>query len=211
MNSVSLPPLKDYIIETLRSEIFAGRLIGGQELTQEDIAKQLGVSHMPVREAFLQLVSEGLLVRLPNRHVQVIGMSAGRLWQNFHVMAAIESEIALQLLTKGDIARVGNAFHLCRQYYDEQEWSLLRQADYSFHLTLSAALGNHTLQHLQTVQHKVLFSGCFDQVVPDWTQVIGLDEDIWRCVRTRDESSIRSRIYEYYTTLAQRTVKALQL
>lgn len=211
MNPVSIPPLKDYIIEVLRGEIFAGRLQDGEELSQEEIASQLNVSRIPVREAFLQLVTEGLLVRLPNRHVQVVGMTASRLWQNFHVLASIESEIALQLLSNGNTSSLGDAFALCQKYYGLQEWSLLRRSDREFHLSISIALGNHTLRQLHEVQHRVLFSGSLDQVVPDWEKVIRLDEEIWRAVRTKNESSLRRCIYEYYTVLAQDTVKELKL
>lgn len=211
LSSVKLPPLKEYITDTLRGEIFSGNLLDGQELTQEDIAGQLGVSRIPVREAFAQLVAEGLLIRLPNRHIQVVGLTSERLWQNFHVMAAIESEIALQLITKGNTGRVAEAYQRCKTCHAEKEWSLLRQADYQFHLSLGEALENHTLQHLQTTQHRVLFTGCFDRIVPDWDKVMELDEEIWRTIRAKEESRVRNRIYEYYTTLAQRTVKELKL
>ena len=94
MESVKLPPLKDQVAGALRQEIFARHLEDGQELAQEEIARTLGVSRIPVREAFLMLESEGLLERLPNRHVRVVGLTAERLRQNFAVLAALEGELA---------------------------------------------------------------------------------------------------------------------
>lgn len=209
MNPVSLLPLKDHIIEILRREIFSGQMENGLELTQESIADQLKVSRIPVREAFLQLEAEGLLERLPNRHVRVVGVTTTRLWQNFHVLAAIEGEIALQLLNAGTLSGIGDAFARCKDAYDRQEWSLLRSEDRAFHLSLSAALDNHTLRQLHEIQHRVLFMGTMENLRPDWNKVIRLNESIWRAVRTRDESSLRRAIYEYYTVLAQDAVEEL--
>lgn len=209
MNPVSLLPLKDHVIEILRREIFAGRLENGVELAQESIAEQLKVSRIPVREAFLQLEAEGLLERLPNRHVRVVGITTTRLWQNFHVLAAIEGEIALQLLTGGTLSGVGEAFAQCRKAYEQQEWSLLRREDRIFHLSLSAALDNHTLRQLHDIQHRVLFMGTMENLCPDWDKVIALDEGIWRAVRAKDAIDLRRAIYEYYTVLAQDAVKEL--
>ena len=82
MNIVTNLPLKDQIAAVLRQEIAAGSLADGEELTQESVAAALAVSRIPVREAFLQLETEGLLRRLPNRHVQVVGLIPGRRRQN---------------------------------------------------------------------------------------------------------------------------------
>lgn len=209
MNPVSLLPLKDHIIEILRREIFSGKMENGLELTQESIADQLKVSRIPVREAFLQLEAEGLLERLPNRHVRVVGVTTTRLWQNFHVLAAIEGEIALQLLNAGTLSGIGDAFARCKDAYHQREWSLLRSEDRAFHLSLSAALDNHTLRQLHEIQHRVLFMGTMENLRPDWDKVIDLDEKIWRAVRAKDESDLRRAVYEYYTVLAQDAVKEL--
>lgn len=83
MKSVSLVSLKDQAAAALRREIYAGELPDGAELRQEDIAAQLGISRLPVREAMQQLQNEGLLERLPNRHVRVVGVTAARLRQSF--------------------------------------------------------------------------------------------------------------------------------
>lgn len=63
MKSVSLVSLKDQAAAALRREIYAGELPDGAELRQEDIAAQLGISRLPVREAMQQLQNEGLLER----------------------------------------------------------------------------------------------------------------------------------------------------
>lgn len=117
MENVSIVPLKDQAAAALRREIYAGTLPDGTELRQEDIAAQLGISRLPVREAMQQLQNEGLLERLPNRHVRVVGVTAERLRQSFAVLAAMECELftladaALQEKGLPDPAR-DTEFHL---------------------------------------------------------------------------------------------------
>ncbi|OCB14143.1 hypothetical protein A5717_11570 [Mycolicibacterium porcinum] len=51
----------DAIAHALREDILAGRLNGGDRLVEEALAKQFGVSRIPVREALTRLQSEGFV------------------------------------------------------------------------------------------------------------------------------------------------------
>ena len=51
----------DSIAHALREDILAGRLPAGTRLVEESIAKQFGVSRIPVREALSRLQSEGFV------------------------------------------------------------------------------------------------------------------------------------------------------
>ena len=97
METVSAVQTKDYIVSAIRSEILAGNMRPGEELTQEMIAEQLGVSRMPVREALQSLAQEGLIVRLPNRHMQVAAMEEKQVRDTFRMAAAMETEILLMI------------------------------------------------------------------------------------------------------------------
>lgn len=98
---------KDRIADMLREEILSGRLADGEELAQEQLAEQLEVSRMPVREALQLLESEGLVLRMPNRHMQVVGFSERTARENLRMVAAVEAELAL-LLIEGEALDEGN-------------------------------------------------------------------------------------------------------
>ena len=74
----------------LRDQIQAGRLAGGSRVKPEDVATELGISRMPVREAIRQLDTEGLLTIRPNRGAIVTVFSAGRLSELFEMRAVLE-------------------------------------------------------------------------------------------------------------------------
>jgi len=62
-------PLPIQIAEIILHRIFSGELVQGERLIESDIAKELQVSHAPVREAFYILQKDNILERLPRRGV----------------------------------------------------------------------------------------------------------------------------------------------
>jgi DNA-binding GntR family transcriptional regulator len=61
----------DSVAAWLRNEIFRGALTPGMPLLQEELAKTLGVSSTPIREAFSVLESQGFLERRRHSGVTV--------------------------------------------------------------------------------------------------------------------------------------------
>ncbi len=74
----------------LRDRIQEGRLVGGARVKPEDVAAELGISRMPVREAIRQLDTEGLLTIRPNRRAIVTIFSPNRLSELFEMRAVLE-------------------------------------------------------------------------------------------------------------------------
>src|SRR3954454_9399652 len=57
--------------ELIRDAIIEGRLEPGRRLKEEELARELGISRTPVREALLVLQAEDLVVATPNRGATV--------------------------------------------------------------------------------------------------------------------------------------------
>jgi DNA-binding GntR family transcriptional regulator len=74
----------------LREQIQGGRLAGGQRIRLEEVAAELGISRMPVREAIRQLDTEGLLTIRPNRGAVVTVFSPDHLTELFEMRAVLE-------------------------------------------------------------------------------------------------------------------------
>ena len=58
---MSRPSHRHRIVEEIRARLFRGEIAPGDRLIDHAIAAEMGVSRMPVREALMQLVSEGYL------------------------------------------------------------------------------------------------------------------------------------------------------
>src|SRR5690349_5369654 len=83
----------------LRAMIFSGELQAGQPLRQEEIARRLGVSRLPVREALNRLATEGLVELKPRRGFFVTSLNADEIEDIFDMRALLE-ERAGQLATQ---------------------------------------------------------------------------------------------------------------
>ncbi|MGP0225008.1 MULTISPECIES: GntR family transcriptional regulator [unclassified Paenarthrobacter] len=87
---VRVPSVAERVAEEIRYQLAEGFLVPGAKLTEATIAEDLGVSRNTVREAFAELASERLLVRLPNRGVFVATLEAGDIHDVYTVRRAIE-------------------------------------------------------------------------------------------------------------------------
>lgn len=66
----------DGVYRTLRAAILDGTVPPGGQLREAHIAKDLGISRSPLREALTKLEEEGLVVKIPYRGAFVVEVSA---------------------------------------------------------------------------------------------------------------------------------------
>jgi DNA-binding GntR family transcriptional regulator len=93
----------------LKQRIRDGRLAGGTRIKAEDVAGELGMSRMPVREAIRQLASEGLITLRPNRGAVVTALSSDDMREILEMRAALEglaARRAAQRATAADLAEL---------------------------------------------------------------------------------------------------------
>ncbi|NGP45665.1 GntR family transcriptional regulator [Bacillaceae bacterium SIJ1] len=94
---------------TLRKAIFSGELQPGVKLTQDQLAKQLGISRMPIREALRQLENEGLVKVEPYRGAFVKELSLEDIEENYVLRSEMESlaiRKSLPYKTREDVKRL---------------------------------------------------------------------------------------------------------
>ena len=97
------------VYEVLKDRIINGVLSGGQQLRQDDLASEFGVSRIPVREALIQLDSEGLVRFSPYKGAVVTTLSPLEVWDIFDIRFMLESTAlnsAVDNLTEDDFHRI---------------------------------------------------------------------------------------------------------
>jgi DNA-binding GntR family transcriptional regulator len=85
-----LPSLPDLAYRYLRDKILTGALESEAALRQEEIASQLGVSRLPVREALRRLTAEGLTVLRPRCGYFVASLNIVEMDDVLHLQAKLE-------------------------------------------------------------------------------------------------------------------------
>lgn len=79
------------IFQSIEEQIRNGSLLPGDPIDELGLTRQYGVSRTPVREALLQLKSQGLLTSLPRGGMVVAKMSVQQLFAMWELLAELES------------------------------------------------------------------------------------------------------------------------
>jgi DNA-binding GntR family transcriptional regulator len=94
--------LRDETLDELRRLILDGDLLPGAHLTELAISERLGVSRLPVREAFRRLEAEGLLEALPRRGVRVVELDGDELETVREIRVALELMAVRRTVERAD-------------------------------------------------------------------------------------------------------------
>lgn len=86
--------VRGQVLDTVRRRIITGEIGPGQRLNEAEIARGLGISRGPVREAIQRLASEGLLRIEAHRGAFVRSFAADEVRELFEVRVALESTAA---------------------------------------------------------------------------------------------------------------------
>jgi len=84
----------DFVYESLRDAISDGRIAVGERVREEEIARNLGVSRTPVREALQRLHQRGLLVFGNGRGLVVAELSQHQVLQLYAMREILEGSAA---------------------------------------------------------------------------------------------------------------------
>jgi GntR family transcriptional regulator, rspAB operon transcriptional repressor len=90
-------PLTRLAYDRLRESILSGQMTPGEIYNEMALAKELGVSRTPVREALLELSSQGLVTFLPRKGVQVNYFTQQDVEEVYEIRNAVELAIVEKL------------------------------------------------------------------------------------------------------------------
>jgi len=139
-------PLSEIVCDKIRQAILTGHLKPGEHLRQEELATQLGVSRMPVREALHRLVKEGLVEWTPHRGAVVKRLAPRELEATYEALLIIQRtalELAVKRLTDADIDALVEIQEGFRReaFSAEPDYTVLVDFNRRFHRTLYAVCG----------------------------------------------------------------------
>jgi len=144
MSESGLKPVRqrtfsDEAAERLRTAIRNGSLAHGTRLIEEEVAKDLEVSRIPVREAIQRLVEEGLIKKVPHRGAFVYLPSAKEIEEISSLRVVLERFIVERAIARwkpeheAALRRIADQM---RQSAEERDFQRLYEQDYDFHHTL---------------------------------------------------------------------------
>ncbi len=182
-------PLAKMAYQALRESILSGHLAPGKVYNEMALAKELGISRTPVREALLELASQGLVTYLPRKGVMVKHYTARDVEEIFELRKAIELtalEKVARNLKSLDLTRLQKSLDSQRKAWKRSDSDAYIRFDRQFHLAFCEMIGNRRfvnilenirdLIHLMAVQ-ALNREGRWEEVLREHQQVISALKD----------------------------------
>ena len=147
---VNEPSLREMVRESLLQRIGDGLLNPGERVMETSLAKQLGVSSIPVREAIRELVAMGVLEAERNRGAWVRKVSLAETLEALQVRAALES-LAAQTAAPRLAGRCAPLRRVARQIVAaarKRDFVAFQHENQRFHRMIVEASGNGVLLRL---------------------------------------------------------------
>lgn len=138
----------EYVRETLRAEILRGNLAGGDRLVQTEIARELGVSTTPVREALRDLATEGLVQLDAHRGGIVSRLTYEDLHEIHELCRLVEPEAMRRVVAIVDDELLDTARGLAAAMEAEEDPVAWTELNRTFHANLLDAIPSARLSGL---------------------------------------------------------------
>ncbi len=206
--------LKQRAYNHIRGQLIAGRLSPGARLCNRTLAKEIGVSLIPVREAISQLVSEGLAEHRPKMGAFVLDVGREELEELYDLREALECHAAAKAvgrLTQAELAEMDDCnaelAGIRRELLqgDGRHWTVEQidrwmMADAGLHMTLLRAAGNR--RSLKTVSDLRLMTHIFGRrweirPVDDLDEICRQHEQIVAALRRGDAAGAADVMREH--------------
>ena len=138
-NEKSSQPLSAGLYQEIQKDILSGAIPSGSKLTESAVCKRYSVSRTPVREAFRQLESDGLIENVPNRGAFVTGLTKREISDLFDLRTLFEIqavEWAIKRMDEEDIEKLRETIEFMEFYTLKDDVEKVLSFNSQFHNTI---------------------------------------------------------------------------
>ena len=191
--NVTATSLNDRIYQSVKWSLIIGEYFPGSVLSIRSLAKKMGTSTMPVREALTRLSSERLLQSSVKRSYKVAELDPKRVADQFFVRQRLEgiaTDLAVPNLTASEIDELETLAHMMERDVDTGSNENYIVRNYNFHFSIYAASRNEELfwsiERLWAQTGPYLAQVVRNQNMPEEWQV--LHTEVAKAIRARNAS-----------------------
>jgi DNA-binding GntR family transcriptional regulator len=194
------------IHDELRAAILRNQLPAGMILNQVHIAKRLGVSRTPLREAMRMLQREGLIEGESQKRLRVAPLSLDGL-EDLYAMRILIECLAIRLtvpnLSEDELKQLEiylKEMEKCAQVQDYAEWEKPHRL---FHLGLVSHAGDRQLRQIRELRdHAERYRHAYTTEVPrSWTKGIREHREIFEACRQKNPLLAAERLARHYSSV----------
>ena len=183
--------LSSRIYQSLKWSLIIGEYFPGSDLSIRSLAKKMGTSTMPVREALTRLASERLLLTSVKRSYKVAELDPKRVSDQFFLRARMEriaTQLAVPNLTASQIDELETLADMMNRDIENGSNENYIVRNYNFHFSIYAASQNEELfwsiERLWAQTGPYLAQVVRNQIMPEEWQILHLE--IAKAIRSRN-------------------------
>lgn len=186
---------QEVVLQELRASLASGALMPGQQLVQEDLALELGVSRVPIRESLKILEGEGHVTYHPNRGYFVTELSAVDLSELYLIREILESEALTRAVAEVSDADLRDIEEILRELNEAAasgDIHALTQANRAFHLSIIELSGMNRLSRLirQLWDASDIYRTVYFREESNRERIFAEHQAIFRALQNRDAQAL---------------------
>lgn len=198
------------VADQLRQRILYGQLRAGARIDQDATAHELGVSKIPVREALVQLATEGLIDYFPRRGAFVAEVSTDDVIEHFAIYGALAGRAAARLASSHSDAQIDDMTAILASMDASSDPDELELLNFKFHRVIEIGGGSRRLTALLKSLKEGIPSG-FYHANPRWKGVGHRDHKrILRAIRNADADTAATAMAEHLVHSGEFAIELLR-
>jgi DNA-binding GntR family transcriptional regulator len=148
--------LRGRVFNRIREDILSGKYAQNEELKENTIGNELGVSRTPVREALRQLELEGLVNIIPNKGAYVTGITEKDIQDIYVIRSYLEglcARWACEHIKEEQLQELEEVVYLSEFHIKKQHHEQVLELDNKFHELIYEASNSKILRHVLSDFH----------------------------------------------------------
>jgi DNA-binding GntR family transcriptional regulator len=148
LEPITSPTLVDTVVDRLRDSILSGRFAPGERLVEAELAREMGISRGPIREALALLEKDGIVMNVPRRGKFVPALDARVVEELYSLRAVLEpyaAQLIIDSLTDDKVRALKKSVALIKEAADTGDVLVLAERDIAFHNMLYNLSGHELL------------------------------------------------------------------
>ena len=203
---------KDHVIKYIYDGLRENRFKAGEKILESHLAKELGISRAPIREAMADMVSAGLLKYRPQVGNFVASLSAQKIIDSYVARGVLEGFAVAQGIdnfTDEDLLRLEEMAHRMEQFAQQGQRKALIDIGQEFHEELFGRCTNTQIvlftEQLSLKLHLLFYKHWANVYTPD--EIRDRHLEIITMVRRKDPVRLEQLIRQHYIDTGHKIVE----
>jgi len=196
--------------EHIRSMIISGDLKPGDRIDQDQVAEDLGVSRLPVREALISLDQEGLIEMLPRRGAFVAPCTRDDVIDHYQLFGQVAGLAAARAVARMSDERVAELVQINERLVSTEDRAEQARLNHEFHRSVNLACDSQRIISMLKLLSRSLPMP-YGKFPPEWLADAGQQHrDILEAFLRRDTLAAQRSMEQHIASSGRHAVDVLE-